>query len=180
MAVATITRRFSVFDKVASRSETITADGAVIKDPTLAAAKPGRLTTRTSGTVGTLTMESGHGIANAARLDIYWPAGRRYGVVVGTVAGLAVPFTGGNGDALPDDETDITAMVPQLEEFPISVAVVQIAGSETATDDCYEWSPSNNAPNPLELEELAAITGVYLSHGDSEASQEVYAIALVN
>lgn len=96
--------------------------GAVENVATLAAAQPGTLSTRTSGTAGTLTMtSSGHGITTGARLDIYWPttttapintAGVAYGATVGTVSGTSVPFTLATGDALPLVTTAITAMVP--------------------------------------------------------------------
>lgn len=77
----------------------------------LAAAKTGALTTRTNDTEGELTMTTGHGITTAAVIDLYWSGGRRYGVVVGTVATNAVPISGGAGDVLPADETAITAQV---------------------------------------------------------------------
>jgi len=78
---------------------------------TLAAAKEGALTTRTSDSVGTLTMDADHGIIQADLIDIYWTGGVRYGVVVGVVNVNSVPITGGAGDVLPADETDITACV---------------------------------------------------------------------
>jgi len=78
---------------------------------TLAAAKTGQLTTRTDNTDGELTMTAGHGIATAAVIDLYWATGVRYGVVVGTVAGNAVPISGGAGDNLPTNMTNITAAI---------------------------------------------------------------------
>jgi len=80
---------------------------------TLPAAKTGTLSTRTSDTVGTLTMDSGHGITTAAVIDLYWDGGVRYGVVVGTVSTNSVPFSLGAGDNLPIATTAITAVVQQ-------------------------------------------------------------------
>lgn len=92
----------------ASSMETSTPNGTGI----LAAAKTGELTTRTNGTDGTLTMDSGHGITTGQRLDIFWSGGSGYGATVGTVSGDSVPFTGLAGNVLPADESEITAQVP--------------------------------------------------------------------
>ncbi|MBK9128182.1 MAG: hypothetical protein IPM13_10320 [Phycisphaerales bacterium] len=67
--------------------------------------KRGTLTTRTSDTAGTLTMESGHGIATGNTIHVYWDGGKRIGVTVGTVSGTSVPISGGSGDNLPDAST---------------------------------------------------------------------------
>src|SRR4051812_13463763 len=79
----------------------IVSDSGHIVDAPLGAAKTGTLTTRTSNTVGTLTMTAGHGITTAALQDIYWDGGSRRNVTVGTVATNSVPFSGGIGDNLP-------------------------------------------------------------------------------
>lgn len=86
----------------------------------LPVANAGELTTRSSGTAGTLTMESGHTITTGARLDIYWEtqtspvvtAGSCRGATVGSVSGNSVPFTGASGTALPLVNALITAAVP--------------------------------------------------------------------
>jgi hypothetical protein len=77
----------------------------------LPAAKTGTLSTRTDDTDGELTMTAGHGITTGSIIDLYWDGGVRYGVVVGTVATNAVPFSGGSGDNLPIATTAITATV---------------------------------------------------------------------
>lgn len=175
---------------------TVNADGGAFKDPTLAAAKVGVLTTRTSGSVGTLTMNPGHGIATANRLDVYWVTGARYGCVVGTVAGDSVPLTGGTGDDLPALNSAITAMVPQLEPFVVTAATMQmlcvssgvamwavfrdIAAAIVAaiyvggTNDGYSWDISAGG-NPF----AADVVDVYLSHG-ATSPQQTIAAAYVN
>ena len=90
-----------------------TADGQISHQVALPAAKSGTLSTRTSDTAGTLTLASGHGIVDADVVDLYWDGGRRYGVVVGTVAGDDVPISGGAGDVLPAQDTAITVRVQQ-------------------------------------------------------------------
>lgn len=96
---------------------TITADGEARSTPSVPAAKAGRLTTRTDANTGTLTMDEGHGFTDAAKISLFWPGGHRRNVVVGTVSGNSVPIDGGDGDDLPADETDITAMVPVERPF---------------------------------------------------------------
>jgi len=90
---------------------TRTNSGAIGLEDTLSAAKTGALTTRTSDTVGTLTMAASHGITTGQIIDIYWSGGVQYSVTVGTVATNEVPISLGDGDVLPADETAITAVV---------------------------------------------------------------------
>lgn len=81
--------------------------------PALEAAQAGTLSTRTDEDEGILTLGADHGIQTADVIDLYWTVagvdGRRYNVVVGTVAGTNVPFSGGSGDDLPVQDTAITA-----------------------------------------------------------------------
>lgn len=88
--------------------------------PTVTAAKTGQLTTRTSASVGTLTMAAGHGFNTADIIDLFWTGGKRVGVVVGTVATNSVPISGGSGDDLPANLTAITAMLRHAENRAFS------------------------------------------------------------
>lgn len=97
----------------------VTSDLAPPWSVTLAAAKTGTLTTRSSGTAGTLTMTGGHGITDGQRIDIYWSTGSCRGATVGTVSVNSVPFTGATGDALPVQDTAVTVQVPDEETFAV-------------------------------------------------------------
>ena len=88
-----------------------TATGSIAQSQALAAAKTGTLSTRDGNTDGELTMATGHGITNAARIAIFWDGGCAYLGTVGTVVGNAVPFTGAAGDNLPDQDTAVTVQV---------------------------------------------------------------------
>lgn len=188
----------SVYGKTFQEQRTVTADGAVIKDPTLAAAKTGTLTTRTDDNTGTLTMAGGHGITTGQRLDVYWSGGARYGMTVGTVATNSVPIDGGGGDVLPAAATAITAMVPVLEDFVVEAAdlaallvgcaspayavflesdntlvkAAYIGGSTSS----YQWDEDSAADNPFG----ADVAKVYLSHGYASGTRQVNAVALAN
>jgi hypothetical protein len=185
------------------RSVPVSTDGGLVKNPELAVAKVGALTTRTDDNTGELTMASGHGISTGNRLDVYWTnadgtQGRRYGMTVGTVASLAVPIDGGAGDNLPADETAVTAMVPQLETFAVTAAdmealFVGCGGPATAVfreadttlviavgvdgpTDAYLWESTNGAATPFGEN----VADVYLSHGDSSTAWPVNVAALIN
>lgn len=200
---AAVATEVSVVGLSFRRSLTVSTDGAVIKNPSLAAAKTGALTTRTDNNTGVLTMDSGHGIGTGNRLDVYWTntdgtQGRRYGMTVGTVATDEVPIDGGAGDNLPADETAVTAMVPQLETFVVTAADVTglfvgcggagtavfresdttlvVAVSTDGPTDAYVWESTNGATTPLG----ADVADVYLSHGDSSQAWPVNVVAMTN
>ncbi len=190
------TRGFSVAGLTFGVNSEIDSSLSTPWDESVAAAKVGQLTTRTSATVGTLTMVTGHGITTGARLDIYWTessvAGRRYGVTVGTVSVDSVPFSLGTGDNLPTNLTAVTAMVPT--ELPIvitgddavSVAAAASIGPATvvfadsgdaeiypflATDTTtnFVWV-ENQGDNPLAGGSLAK---VFISHANSSAAVDM-------
>jgi hypothetical protein len=121
MSTASVKNTLTTLGKTFLQQRTITTDGNVTKDPTLAVAKVGELTTRTDNDTGTVTMVAGHGFITGNRVDLYWSGGHRYGMTV-TVTVNSVVFDGGTGDNLPVVNTDITAMKPQLETFPVVAA----------------------------------------------------------
>jgi hypothetical protein len=171
-------------------------------DNPLPAAKVGQLTTRTDNTTGTLTMAAGHGIVTANRLDVYWTnvdgtKGRRYGVVVGTVATNSVPISGGSGDNLPPNLTAVTAQVPvAVTEFTLTgnsaLAIIVAASNggvlvfrEASADalavsliagqpGVYTWDGTGT--NPVATK---AIVSVLMSQPDANdtGDMEVYALS---
>lgn len=163
----------SVLGKSYKQRKQITYDGAVPVSPTLGLAKTGTLTTRTSASVGTLTMATGHGITNGAIVSIFWDGGSRRNVLVGTVATNSVPFTLGTGDDLPLNNTVVTVMVQHPEDFVVTgdnlVGLVLTATGrgwivvtesdlttvlysyefEDDTGGTVVWENTNGADNPL-------------------------------
>jgi hypothetical protein len=67
----------------------------------LPAAVPGTIT----GTGATLAAD--HGLTEGNAITIYWPSGRRYGLTIDSVDGQQITFSGGKGDALPAEGTDV-------------------------------------------------------------------------
>jgi len=109
-----------------------TADGQISHEVQVPAAKTGTLTTRTTDTTGTLTMQTGHGFVQNDKIDLYWTGGRRYNVVVGTVAGDSVPISGGSGDILPAQGTAVTAMKQVTIDTDFDGAKLEIIGANCA------------------------------------------------
>lgn len=170
------------------KTATVSGDSSVIANPPVLPAKAGTLTVRTSGTVGSLTMATGHGITTGQRIDLYWTGGMCYGCVVGTVSGLVVPIASTEGgDAFPIATTAIKAGICNQVAFAVTGDNVQglVANSGVApraqivlhdgTDDLlriavtndqgdsYGWR-SGTTTNPL-----AGVipTRAYVSHDDT-------------
>lgn len=177
-------------------SITATADGGLVKSVTLAAAKTGTLSTRTDNDTGTLTMSSGHGITTGARLDLYWDGGSQRGITVGTVSSNSVPIDAGVGDNLPAQDTAITAMVPQEEEFTFTgdnakaiaaysqrKGIIVLAESDDSEAEAYVltagvssvWIPERNSTVPTAS---ASVVKVFFSHGDSANTGILRIVAL--
>lgn len=166
---------------------------------TLVAAKTGNLTTRTSDTAGTLTMDSGHGITTGQRLDIFWSGGSGYAATVGTVSVDSVPFTGLVG-TLPADESEITAQVPTQVNVSVTGTdvkfIVATAGltfgdygcnviitrSDNTVSEAYQltasapadgWNGATYGPaNPVSGETIAK---VFFAQGNSAKTVQAYA-----
>jgi hypothetical protein len=92
---------------------TVTGEADHGANPTVNAALPGTLTVHTDNTTGSLTMEAGHGLTTGARVDVFWTNtdgsfGKRYGAILGTVAGTVCPITSSEGgDNLPAAGTSV-------------------------------------------------------------------------
>jgi hypothetical protein len=164
-------------------STTVTDSSAVEANPTIPAAQPATLTTRTSNTAGTLTMtNTSHGITTGQRIDLYWTGGQCFNATVGTVSGTSVPFTlVSGGSSLPIATTVVgvgiatsTAFVLTGNNLTALVYVAPVSGwfvTSTGSADenpqyvlagqNYSWFNGNGAANPLASEAIATI---WISH----------------
>lgn len=140
MPHASIAHVITGASKSIGRGRVREADAILEYEIDLPAGDGGELTTRTSDTVGTATMdEATHSVTTGMVVDIFWDVGGtpgvRYGVTVGTVAGLSVPFSGGSGDALPVATSGLVI----TEQVDASTAIdgdkVQLLGIEHQLDD---------------------------------------------
>lgn len=198
---ATFQRVFQVSGLSFDSARQVSADVAPPWSVNVPAAKVGQLTTRSSGTAGTLTMASGHGFTDGVKLHVYWTVGGVQGscrVTVGTVATNSVPFTSGVGDALPINLTDITAMVPVEETLaipgdnlvalavncPVGGTVVFADGSD-AEQYASVRTPANTSDvvvvadgtNPIAGDTIAKI---FLSHPSSSGSSTLTGAVMYN
>lgn len=190
MATGTMNLTLSCGGITVQGSAVRTAEGQISQDVALPAADAGELTTRTSDTAGTLTMDSGsHGIATGNKFDIFWTADGvakcARDATAGTVAGTSVPFTLADGDALPTLNSDVTAdvRVEVNTDFDgddvLMVAMkstrkghfdFQDVGDATlhqakfVADEPWFWVSDTGASNPLTGN---PVDKLFLSNGDS-------------
>lgn len=185
--------------------KSIVASSSVEVQQVLPAAQVGQLTTRTSNTAGTLTMTtvSAGGITTAALFDMYWAGGTacRRGVIAGTVSGQSVPFTGGSGDNLPTNMTNVTTALPQtftfaptgntlqalacnggvgaftMFSFQASGPTESLAVANLPTGVSYDWFNGNGVVNPLTG---VSVLTLVVSNGDSAQSTTIKASAAFN
>jgi hypothetical protein len=147
-----------------------TADGGILRNVAIPAAKAGQLTTRTDNDTGTLTMGAGHGITTGQIVDIYWNVGgvpgRRYGVTVGTVSGNSVPIDLGSGDNLPANNSAVTVS-PQI------TVVIDIDGDNLALVSFKQHYDDNSVSGASHLDLLDASNAQVVSGGLDLNANEV-------
>jgi hypothetical protein len=160
-------------------------------------AQAGFLTTRTSGTQGSATLGTLHGITTGQKVDVYWPAGAtyvagcRYGVVVGTVNDLVVPLTdSGAGDQYPAGLAAGAITVAPTVDMAIAVdcddlvliacgcdkrghADLQATADESilalnlAERESWVWAADNGVANPIAGHDMVKVVA---SNGDATAA----------
>lgn len=205
MPTASVSNRLTFLGTTFIRATALTPANGVLTEKSgataLAAAKTGTLTTRTDDDTGELTMSASHGITTGARLDVYWDVGGvkgcRRGMTVGTVSVNQVPIDGGAGDALPADESAVTAQVPTEEAFAVTGNNVTVIAARSTRRACvvfadaadaelhaieaeldgtsttgngYQWVSGEGVTNPLAGD---AVAKVFLSNGDSAGTNNV-------
>jgi hypothetical protein len=190
MSVA-VQKTMSLGGKSFSETASFTGDKAVILEKSIPAAEGGALTTRTSDTAGTITMDSGsHTITTGDRVDLYWSGGECRNATVGTVSGTSVPITAvENGDVLPSQSSDIT-VAPVVEEafdfagdnlksllcYAPKRSTFVLTGSDDAEDyarvlaegRAFHWGDGNGDDNPVAGDTVAK---VFMSHDDESSAQ---------
>lgn len=155
-----------------SQNASVTGDGYVKKGRNLAAAKGGAtLTVRTSDTVGTLTVPTGH-VATGNRLDLLYPnGGTRVQVLAGTVVpgspNDTVPITVGTGDVLPAlNTTGIIVAVAVSEPFVMVGNDIQAIGCEGSSPGMFTFTLADGTYiTRMEMKE--ASNNTYIWHNAS-------------
>lgn len=199
-----IQKSISIGGKTVAEQQNLTCTVGVPIEVSVPAAQAGTLTTRTSNTVGTITMGSGgHTVTTGARIDIYWTeggvAGVRYGVLVGTVVTTAVPITVGAGNNLPSAAVAVVVSLPVAADVKFigsnlityagySDAVGQIAFEDvTPTNVAYfnlpvaattfDWNTNNGLTNAFAGD---SPTKAYFSHNDTTGAKTMRFVAGYN
>lgn len=101
-----------------------TADGGIDVSPTLPVGKSGTLSTRTDDDTGVITATA-HGLSVSDVVDIFWTGGRRYGMIVSSVADANNVTVGtGAGDVGAGDVFPIaTTAVVITERVQVNVSI---------------------------------------------------------
>lgn len=185
---ATIAKSMSMANGTFNSTATVEADAVIFEDVSVPAGFAGTLTARGSDSAGTVTTTNSHTITTGVRADVYWTGGCRRGVTVGTVNVKAIPISGGSGDALPLQTTDILIVEPLLLDMAVLGTNVDCLmlyaakrGQFVFVDDndaelhqvelpasgSWAWSEDDGFTNPITGDTVA---GVYVSHGDAAAA----------
>ncbi len=109
MHIGQIDSNINIGDLSVSSKQVRTQTGLINHSITLPAGKTGTLSTRTSDTAGILTLEAGHGITVADKVNVFWADGVAYNFTVSDVTGNDVTIASGSGDVLPTEAATIIA-----------------------------------------------------------------------
>jgi hypothetical protein len=193
-----LTTTATILGRGSSRKADFSVDNALETETSVPRGYAGTLTTRTSASVGTITLSAGHAILTGDVVDLYWTAGgvgQRARVVVGTVAGTSVPITGGGGTDLPAQVSAITVSPTVVETWPMTGnallgMIADVTGSargqatfldagnavlasvqiNQAGEGAYIWYSTSGATNVLAG---AAVASVSVSTADPTTDREV-------
>lgn len=184
---ATTSKAHSVGGVSFPENLSFTGDGVIAHDVEVAAAEAGELTTRTNNTDGVITGDdSTTAIVTGNIIDIYWATGSRHNVDT-VVSGGLITISGGAGDNLPSQSTDLTFC--KVEVFDVQVdgdninALFLYAGAKgqfTFMDTSnivanqivgalgvWDWNENSGVTNPLAGD---SVTTVQVSHNSTTAA----------
>lgn len=115
----------------ATRSQSGLITHELTSDTGLLGGQAGTLTTYTDESNGVATLGADHGITQSSSVDVFWPGGLRYGMTAATVSGPEVTLSGGSGDDLPSQDTEVIVS-------PRTELVTAFAGDDV--DAIAAWS----------------------------------------
>lgn len=151
------------------------ADGQVGHDVTLPAATAGTVSSYTAGPPEQWTLNlPGHGLAVSDIIDVYWDAGRRYGMQVVDVTGDDVTIQDGStagGDNIPttqgyavtasrqttidtDFDGDLLTLIGALAKARAHLGFFDAGGAlvlsvDLTDSELWYWASGGTASNPL-------------------------------
>lgn len=190
---------FSVAGKTFNETLNFDSNEAFTIEEKLPAAMTGVLTTRTSASVGVLTIAAGQVVdPDAGPYDLYWEGGSRLEVFPTGVAGQAITLSAGEGNDLPPQGTTIYAAARVLRggmsigfegEFTPKALFAGSSGGrctirlfdaslstnyvtfQPVAGTFIDWHLKGQRPLPLEVE--AVIGRVMMSNGDPTQARDV-------
>lgn len=200
-ATSRISRTITLGGKTFSETKSLTGDGAIVLEKSVAAAKTGAIQNWTDANTAEILAQSGHAITTGQIVDVFWTLNgvpqSRYGLTVGTVASLVVPVDGGTGDDLPANATAVTVQVQTVEAFlfagsNLELLVIEIGGKGVVQffdaggvelslqfheAGVYEWHDGLDAVNPLLADDVITVK---FTNGESSAAKTLKVGVLYN
>lgn len=104
----------------------------------------GTLSTRTGDDGGVITT-SGHSIADASKVDVYWAGGSRYGMVSSAADATTLTVAGGVGDNFPIATTAITVCVQKNIDFSCDGDEMTVLAQQFSQDGRATFCDSSDA-----------------------------------
>ena len=141
-----VTRSTKILGRTINDSKNITVDSAVVTSKTVSAAVAAQLTTRTSDSVGVITLPAGHGIATGSKVDLYWGTTNLRTYADAAVVGNALTLSNGAGDVLPTNLTSITVAVVNVEPFSLDgTAMTALVAGGNAARSSFRFHAADDA-----------------------------------
>lgn len=142
------------------------------------AAETGVLTTRTSASVGEITMDDpGHSVTTGDFLSLFFEDGSRRNVVAGTVAGAVVPFSLGDGDDLPAEDAAVTVAVAVEEaiNLPTGADLLALLAKADLPTSGFRWHIVLKTAGDVEVlnVELAGSGNAYVWDSESGVASPI-------
>ena len=112
-----------------NQTTTSVGDGVVVTKVDVPAAKPSTLILKTGDDEGAISVPIS-GVLNSGLLDVWWAGGLRRGMTAEMNSTGDIAISGGNGDALPAENT----------ELRISIPIIRKLGIKRAREDCIAYA----------------------------------------
>lgn len=177
-----------VNDEIFDETVTVASKQNIIVSLTAPKAKSGTLTTRTSGTVGVITLATGHGIIGGDKVGLYWAGGQCDADVTGDTSTTISITTIAGGDALPSAatviiagkiaESSIVMSTDDIKAFAIyaggagKVAIRSLSdpllSRQFSAAGQYSWFTDSGITNPVTLSETTDKIQTSTSSTDSD------------
>jgi len=117
-----------------NQTTTPVGDGMVVTKVLVPAAEHSLMLTKTADDEGAISVPIS-GVLNSGLLDVWWSGGLRRGMTAEMNSTGDIAISGGNGDALPAENT----------ELRISIPIIRKLGIKRAREDCIAYASEGDS-----------------------------------